>query len=100
MVTTTMQQAMDALGAYIEPMGGGNTAWWINLGQPESDEPAPAYALITDDSGCDHDGDPNAATWMVGRYVEAELGEAAELHCDKTFSEAVAIVRGWVEAAK
>jgi hypothetical protein len=46
----------------------------------------------------DHKGDPAAAIWMVGRYVTAEAGEAAELHDGKTFAEAVAIVTRWREA--
>ena len=69
-------------------------------GKAVGDEPAPAYALITDVDGSSIDGDPDAPEWMVGRYLTVEHGDAAELHDGKTFAEAVAIVTAWREAAK
>ena len=95
-----MLTMLDGLGAHVEAMGGGSSAWWIDLGTAADGQPAPGYALITDDSGLDHDNDPRRAIWMVGRYVTAEHGETAELHDGKTFWDACAIVRAWVEAAK
>ena len=95
-----MRSTMGALGGYVEHMGGGCRAWWINLGEAVGDEPAPAYALITDVDGSSIDGDPDAPEWMVGRYLTVEHGDAAELHDGKTFAEAVAIVTAWREAAK
>lgn len=75
------------LGAYVEQMGGGTTAWRVNL-------PQDRYALITFHDA-DHEGNPAAPHWMAGRYAEGM--DQLDLHADRTLAQAVAIVRCWMQ---
>lgn len=92
--------AMEALGGFVEQMGGGLTAWWINIGAVENDEPAKRFALVT--YYCDdHEGDPDERVWVAGLYDdEHTIGAAEQLHADISFDEAVSIVTGWADHAR
>ena len=93
-----IDNAMGALGGFVERMGGGLTAWWINIDPPEVKPQR--YALVTFYEG-DHEGDPDEPHWMVGLYDEDfSIGDAKEFHDDKTFAEAVSIVTGWADHAR
>jgi hypothetical protein len=90
-----IDNAMGALHGYVEQMGGGLTAWWINLGPAGSDEPSKRYALVTHHES-DHEGDPDEPVWIAGLYSENySIGDAEEYRADVTFDAAVEIVRGW-----
>jgi len=76
--------------------GGGCMAWRFDIrdGDPEN---CGLHALITDDDGTHHIGDPEAPMWMVGLYPHGDDddGEHIELHTDQTLAQCIAKITEW-----
>jgi hypothetical protein len=83
--------------AYVDPMGDGQTAWWINVGHMYVHTPKQRYALITHHES-DAYGNPNEKVWMSGFYgVDCDQ---LELESDITLEQALSNVRLWLLADK